>query len=127
MVLPAAVIALAGMGVALGCGNMASVFFPRYQPAPGRRGFAGTGNQAQAGGCLNNVMSLVALLVTVLLLAPVALGIGIPFFLNAQWVWVVSMPLSIVYGLVLYICFTGIAARRLLAAEPEILAMTTRE
>lgn len=127
MILPAIVIALAGMGVALGCGNVASVFFPRYQPAMGRRGFAGTGNQAQAGGCYNNLMSLVALLVTILLLVPVALGIGVPFFLGAQWVWMVSMPLSIVYGLVLYVLFTGIAARRLLATEPEILAVTTRE
>lgn len=127
MILPAMVIGLAGLGVALGCGNMASVFFPRYQPAMGRRGFAGTGNQAQAGGCLNNLMSLVALVVTVLLLAPVALGIGIPFFINAQWVWLVSIPLSIVYGLVLYVLFTNIAARRLLATEPEILAATTRE
>jgi hypothetical protein len=127
MILPAVVIGLAGMGVALGCGNMASVFFPRYQPAMGRRGFAGTGNQAQAGGCLNNLMSLVALVTTVLLLAPVALGIGIPFFMGAQWTWVVSMPLSIVYGLVLYVLFTNIAARRMLATEPEILAVTTRE
>lgn len=127
MILPAVVIGLAGMGVALGCGNMASVFFPRYQPAMGRRGFAGTGNQAQAGGCLNNLMSLVALVATVLLLAPVALGIGIPFFTGAQWTWVVSMPLSIVYGLVLYVLFTNIAARRMLATEPEILAVTTRE
>ncbi len=127
MILPAVVIGLAGMGVALGCGNMASVFFPRYHPAMGRRGFAGTGNQAQAGGCLNNLMSLVALVATVLLLAPVALGIGIPFFTGAQWTWVVSMPLSIVYGLVLYVLFTNIAARRMLATEPEILAVTTRE
>src|SRR5579883_689794 len=127
MILPAVVIGLAGMGVALGCGNMASVFFPRYQPAMGRRGFAGTGNQAQAGGCLNNLMSLVALVTTVLLLAPVALGIGLPFFMNEQWIWVVSMPLSIVYGLVLYVLFTNIAARRMLANEPEILAVTTRE
>jgi len=127
MILPAVVIGLAGMGVALGCGNMASVFFPRYQPAMGRRSLAGTGNQAQAGGCLNNLMSLVALVTTVLLLAPVALGIGLPFFMNEQWIWVVSMPLSIVYGLVLYVLFTNIAARRMLANEPEILAVTTRE
>jgi hypothetical protein len=127
MILPAVVISLAGMGVALGCGNMTSVFFPRYQPAVGGRGFAGRGNQAQASGCFNNLMSLIALIVTILLLTPVVLGIGIPFFMGAQWVWVVSMPLSIVYGLVLYVLFTGIAARRLLATEPEILAATTRE
>lgn len=127
MIVPAVMIGLAGMGVALGCGNMTSVFFPRYQPSMGRRGFAGAGNQAQASGCLNNLMSIVALFVTILLLTPVALGIGIPFFLNAQWVWVVSMPLSLLYGVVLYVLFTEIAARRLLAREPEILAATTRE
>lgn len=127
MVLPAGVIGFVGMGVALGCGNMASVYFPRYQPAMGRRGFAGTGNQAQAGGCLNQVMSLVALVATVVLLVPVALGIIIPFFMNAQGIWLLSMPLSLVYGLVLYILFTNLAAKRMLATEPEILKMTTRE
>jgi ABC-2 type transport system permease protein len=127
MIVPAVVIGLAGMGVALGCGNITSVFFPRYQPTLGRRGFAGTGNQAQASGCFNNFMSLIALIATILLLTPVALGIGIPFFMDAQWIWVVSMPLSLLYGLVLYVLFTEIAARRLLATEPEILAATTRE
>src|SRR5579885_2478723 len=127
MLLPWCGIGLAGMGVALGCGNIVSVFFPRYQPPMGRRGFAGTGNQAQSGGCLNNLMSLVALVATILLLAPVALGIGIPFFMNAQWIWLVSIPLGLVYGLVLYVLFTNIAARRLLTTEPEILAVTTRE
>ncbi|HEX7734403.1 MAG TPA: hypothetical protein VF458_06065 [Ktedonobacteraceae bacterium] len=122
MVLPALVMGVAGMGVALGCGNMASVFFPRYQPEMGRRSLAGSGNQAPAGGCLNQLMSLVALITTVLLLAPVALGIGIPFFLNMQVIWLLSMPLSLVYGFVLYIVFTNLAARRLLVTEPEIIS-----
>ena len=127
MILPAVVIGIAGMGVALGCGNLASVYFPRYQPNMARRGFAGSGSQAQPGGCLNNIMSLVALIATVILLAPVALGIGIPFFANTKWIWLVSMPLSIIYGLVLYILFTNLSAKRMLATEPEILAVTTRE
>lgn len=127
MILPAVVIGLAGMGVTLGCSNFASVYFPRYQPNVGRRGFAGSGSQAQPGGCLNNVMSLVALVATIILLAPVALGVGIPFFANAQAVWLISMPLSIVYGAVLYVLFTNLSARRMLATEPEILAATTRE
>lgn len=126
MILPAVVIGLAGMGVALGCGNMASVYFPRYQPATGRRGLAGTGNQAQTGGCLNQLMSLVALLATVVLLIPVALGIGIPFFMNIQWAWLLSIPLSLAYGIVLYMLFTNLSAKRMLATEPEILAVATR-
>lgn len=127
MVLPALVIGLAGIGVTLGCGNLASVYFPRYQPNMARRGFAGTGSQAQPGGCLNNVMSLIALVATVIMLAPVALGVGIPFFANTQWIWLFSMPLSLIYGVALYIILTNLAARRMLATEPEILAMTTRE
>lgn len=127
MVLPALVMGLAGMGVALGCGNLVSVFFPRYQREMGRRGFAGSGSQAQQGGCLNQLMALVALVATVIVLAPVALGIGIPFFMGNDWSLVVSIPLSLIYGLVLYVIFTNLSARRMLATEPEILKATTRE
>ena len=127
MILPAAIIGLAGIGVTLGCANMVAVFFPRYQPAMGRRSLVGSGNGAQAGGCLNAIMSLGGVVVTLLLLVPVALGIGIPFFMNLPMIWLLSMPLSLVYGLVLYVVFTNIAARRMLATEPEILALTTRE
>ncbi|HLI70347.1 MAG TPA: hypothetical protein VKV19_11375 [Ktedonobacteraceae bacterium] len=127
MILPAVAIGLAGMGVALGCGNMASVYFPRYQPSTGRRGLAGTSNQAQTGGCLNQLMSLVALFTTIILLIPVALGVGIPFFMNIQWALLLSIPLGLIYGLVLYTLLTNLAARRMLATEPEILRVTTRE
>jgi ABC-2 type transport system permease protein len=127
MILPAAVIGLAGLGVTLGCGNLSSVYFPRYQRPIGQRGYTATGGQAQSGGCLNSLMSTLMLIVTVLLLSPVALGIGIPFFLNMQWLWAAAVPLSLAYGLVLYIVFTNIAAKRMLASEPEILNATTRE
>jgi ABC-2 type transport system permease protein len=127
MILPAAVIGLAGLGVTLGCGNLSSVFFPRFQRPIGQRGYAATGGPAQSGGCLNSLMSLLMLVVSVVMLAPVALGIGIPFFLHEQWLWAAAIPLSLAYGLVLYIVFTNIAAARMLASEPEILQTTTRE
>ena len=126
MILPAAIIGLAGVGVTMGCANLIAVFFPRYQPATGRRSLVGSGNQAQAGGCLNSLMSLGGVILTLLLLAPVFLGIGLPFLLNVPLVWLASVPLSLVYGLILYIVLTNLAAKRLLAREPEILALTTR-
>jgi len=126
MVLPAAVIGLAGLGITLGWGNFASTYFPRYQPAIGRRGYAATGGQAQSGGCLNIIMSLVMTVVTLVTLVPVALGVGIPFFMNLQVLWLVSMPLSLVYGVVLYVVLTNLSATRMLATEPEILTATTR-
>lgn len=127
MILPATIIGLAGMGVTLGSSNLSSVYFPRYQRAIGQRGYSATGGQAQSGGCLNQVMSLVMLVTTAVLLAPVALAIGIPFFLNTQWVWLITMPLSLAYGLGFYVLFTNLSAKRMLATEPEILALTTRE
>ncbi|HVU69276.1 MAG TPA: ABC transporter permease [Ktedonobacteraceae bacterium] len=127
MLLPAVITGLAGIGVTLGCANMISVFFPRYQPSVGRRSLVGSGNQAQSGGCLNQLMSLGGVIITAVLLIPVALGIGLPFFLNLPLIWVASMPLSLVYGWVLYLIGTNIAARQMLSREPEILAMTTRE
>lgn len=127
MILPAVIIGLAGMGVTLACGNMTSAYFPRYQRSMGLRRYAATGGQAQSGGCLNQVMSLIMLLVSVLLLAPVGLGVGIPFFINMQVLWLVTMPLSLAYSLALYIILTNLAARRILETEPEILTATTRE
>ncbi len=127
MILPATIIGLAGLGVTLGAGNLSSIYFPRYQKTIGQRGYSATGGQAQSGGCLNQLMSLVMLLATVVMLAPVALGIGIPFFVNMQWVWLATMPLSLAYGAGLYFLFTNLAAKRMLATEPEILAATTRD
>ncbi len=127
MILPAVVIALAGMAITLGSGNLSSAYFPQYQRPMGKRGYSATGGPAQSGGCLNQIMSLVMLLTTVVLLIPVALGIGIPFFMNAQWLWLASIPLSLLYGAALYLIFTNLAARRMLTREPEILAVTTRE
>jgi ABC-2 type transport system permease protein len=127
MILPAVIIGVAGLGVTLGCANIIAVFFPRYQPSTGRRSLVGSGNQAQAGGCLNTIMSLGGVVMTVLMLSPVVLGIGIPFFMDLPMIWLLSMPLSLVYGFVLYVVLTNRAAKRLLATEPEILALTTRE
>jgi ABC-2 type transport system permease protein len=126
MILPAAMIGLAGLGITLGWGNFASVYFPRYQRPMGRT-YQATGGPAQSGGCLNSLMSLLMLAVTVVTLTPVALGIGIPFFMHVQWLWIAAVPFSLVYGVVLYIVLTNMAATRMLATEPEILKITTRE
>lgn len=127
MVPPAAVIGLVGMMIALGWSNFASTYFPRYQPLIGKRGYQATGGQVQGGGCLNQIMSVVMTLVTIVTVAPAALGIAIPFFLNISWLVVTVIPLSLVYGLGFYVLLTHLSARRLLATEPEILAITTRD
>ena len=125
LVLPVVVVGLAGMGVTLGCGNFTSVYFPQYQRQM-QRGFRATG-QASQGGCLRAVMSLVMLVVTAILLVPVALALGLPLYFHAEWIWNVTVPLALVYGIAFHQVVTRLVAPRILEKAPEILAITTRE
>jgi ABC-2 type transport system permease protein len=124
-VLPVLVGGLAGMGVALGCGNITSVYFPQFVRQR-QRGFQATGQPAQAG-CLRAAMSFAMLIVSGILLIPVALALGLPFIFHLQWIWGISMPLTLVYGIAFHQIATRIVAPRILERAPEILAITTRE
>ena len=124
-VLPVLVGGLAGMGVALGCGNITSVYFPQYVRQR-QRGFQATGQPAQAG-CLRAAMSFVMLIVTGILLIPVALALGLPYIFQAQWIWAFTMPLTLIYGIAFHQIATRLVAPRMLERAPEILAITTRE
>jgi len=124
-VLPVLVGGLAGMGVALGCGNITSVYFPQYTRQM-QRGFRASGQTSQAG-CLRAVMSFAILIVSAILLIPVALSLGLPFIFNAEWIWIITMPLSLIYGIAFHQIATRRVAPRMLERAPEILAITTRE
>src|SRR5579885_3360952 len=124
-VLPVVVIGLAGMGIMLGCCNFTSVFFPQYV-RPMQRGFRTTGTTSQAG-CLRAIMSLLMMVVAALLVAPVFFAIFLPMANHAQWIWAITMPLSLIYGIVFHQIVTRMVAPRILDQAPEILAITTRE
>ena len=124
-VLPVLIGGLAGMGVTLGCGNFTSVFFPQYVRQM-QRGFRATGQTSQAG-CLRAVMSFVMLGVTVVLLIPVALALGLPMIFHVEWIWSITIPLTLVYGIAFHQIATRLVAPRMLEQAPEILAITTRE
>jgi len=124
-VLPVLVGALAGMGVALGCGNITSVYFPQYTRQM-QRGFRATGQSPQAG-CLRAVMSFAILILSGILLIPVALALGLPLIFNTTWIWIITMPLSLIYGIAFHQIATRRVAPRMLERAPEILAITTRE
>jgi len=125
LVLPVLVGGLAGMGVALGCGNITSVYFPQYTRQM-QRGFRATGQTSQAG-CLRAVMSFAILILSGILLIPVALALGLPLIFNSEWIWIISMPLSLIYGIAFHQIATRRVAPRMLERAPEILAITTRE
>jgi ABC-2 type transport system permease protein len=124
-VLPVLIGGLAGVGVTLGCGNFTSVYFPQYVRQM-QRGFRATGQTSQAG-CLRAVMSFVMLVVTVILLIPVALALGLPMIYHVEWIWIITVPLTLVYGIAFHQIATRLVAPRMLEQAPEILAITTRE
>ncbi len=124
-VLPVFIGGLAGMGVALGCGNITSVYFPQYVRQM-QRGFRATGQTSQAG-CLRAVMSFAMLVVAGILLIPVALALGLPLIFHAEWIWSITIPLTLIYGLAFHQITTRLVAPHMLEQAPEILAITTRE
>ena len=125
LALPVLVVGLAGMGVTLGCGNFTSVYFPQYVRQM-QRGFRATGQTSQAG-CLRAVMSLLMLIVTAILLIPVALALWLPYYFQVEWIWSITIPLSLAYGIAFHQLVTRLVAPRILERAPEILAITTRE
>ena len=125
LVVPVAVLGLAGMGITLGCGNFTSVFFPQYVRQM-QRGFRATGTTSQSG-CLRGVMSLVMLLVTAVLVAPVGASVFLPYAFNAGWIWSITIPASLIYGIAFHQIVTRVVAPRIVEMAPEILAITTRQ
>ncbi|HLH60664.1 MAG TPA: hypothetical protein VKV20_03195 [Ktedonobacteraceae bacterium] len=125
LVLPVLAVALAGMGITLGCGNFTSVYFPQYVRQM-QRGFRATGQSSQ-GGCLRGIVSLLMLAVTAVLLIPVGVALILPVLFHVQWVWAVSIPLALIYGVAFHQVVTRLVAPRIVDRAPEILAVTTRE
>jgi len=125
-VLPALVIGLCAIAVILGCGNFTSVFFPQRMRAA-FRGFQSSANLSAEGGCLRALMSMLAFYAMVVILAPVEAALILPVIFQAQWWWIISIPLSLVYAGAIYYGVTALVAPRILDKAPEILAATTRE
>ena len=125
LVVPVVVLGLAGMAVTIGCGNFTSVNFPQYVRQM-QRGFRATGTTSQSG-CLRGFMSLVMLLATAVLVAPVGAAVFLPYAFNAEWIWSITIPLSLIYGFAFYQIVTRAVAPRIVERAPEILAVTTRQ
>lgn len=125
-VLPALVVGFAGIGVVLGCGNFTSVFFPQRM-RQFRRGMQTAANQSTETGFLRAVMSLAALIVTAIILLPVVMALLLPLLFSAQWIWSISIPASLVYGVAFYYVVTALVAPRMFSRIPEILAVVARE
>jgi hypothetical protein len=115
--LPALVGGMAGVLVALGCGNVTSVLVPFRM----RRLRAGSGSYGAEGGCLRGLLSLLFLAVTLALLVPVAAAIGVPLVLaHGSWL-ALTLPAALLYGVLIHQATTRLIAPTLTERAPEIL------
>ncbi|MBE3558011.1 MAG: hypothetical protein IMW89_02160 [Ktedonobacteraceae bacterium] len=123
--LPALAVGLAGLGVVLGCGNFTSVFLPQRMKQM-QRGFQTTQGTPEAG-CMRALLSMLAFLVMLVILLPVAAAFVLPVLFHAQWIWTISIPASLLYGLIFYYVVTALVATRMINHIPEILEVVARE
>ena len=126
-VLPAFAVGLAGIGVMMGIGNVTSIFLPMRMRPMGRGFRTGGANASTQNGCLRGVLSLATMALMLIVLAPAELALILPVIYSALWVWIITIPLSVVYGGGIYFIVTAQVAPRMVERIPEILAATTRE
>jgi ABC-2 type transport system permease protein len=124
--LPVLVVGLAGIAVVAGCGNLTSVLFPTRM-RQFQRGIQATGSSTGNAGCLRTVMSLVMMIVTAILLIPLAASAFLPLIFHMEWVWVFAIPVALIYAIAFYWIVLWLIAPRMQARVPEILAVVTRE
>ncbi len=122
-ILPAFAAGVAGVLVVLGCGNVTSILLPFRM----RQLRVGSGNYGTEGGCLRAVLGTLVFGLTLALLAPVAAAIGVPLVLSQSSWLAVTLPASILYGLLIYQVASRLVAPVLLTRAPEILRATAPE
>ncbi|GCE04073.1 hypothetical protein [Dictyobacter aurantiacus] len=123
---PALVLGLAAMGIILGIGNFTSVYLPQKMRLA-RRGFQTSSNLSAEGGCLRAIMSMVATMLMLVLLIPAAAAVAVPIFFHIEWIWILTLPASLLYGAAFYIIVTNIVAPRILKQAPEIAGVISKE
>ena len=109
--------------VLLAAGNLVSIRFPHRMLVRGQRwsrgGIASAGGAGS--GCAYTFLYILAYGAAFLALLPALAGVIVPHFLSwSPWVYVVSLPVALVYSIGLYLILLGQAETWLMAREPEI-------
>jgi len=127
LIVPSLAIGIAGIGIITAIGNFTAVFFPHRMRLMARGFRAGGPCMSTEEGCLQTLTSIATLIVTVLLLLPAIASIIIPYISGAYGIWFISIPGTILYGVIMYVGVTALVAPRMLDRTPEILAVITNE
>ncbi len=122
-VIPTLVGGLAAILALLGCGNITSVLVPFRM----RDLQTGRASLSADNGCLRSVIGFAALGAAGGLLLPVIALVFLPIQFDTRIVLVVTLPLALLYGILVHQATTRFIAPRLLKRGPEILAATVRD
>ncbi|HEX9067906.1 MAG TPA: hypothetical protein VF807_03995 [Ktedonobacterales bacterium] len=112
----------AGILVALGLGNLVSVF----APLPVREMRIGEPKVATESGCLRSLLTTAAYLAVWTAITPVAAALVLPLILDATWLQLILIPIAILYGLGIYAIATMFAGRRFERHAPELATTLIR-
>ena len=125
-VAPALAVGLSSIFVVLAFGNITSIFFPQRMKQF-QRGFQNSASLSSQQGCLRGVMQLVMMGLLLVVLTPVGLALILPAVFHMRWIWSISVPASVIYGIAIYAVATTLVAPAMLRRAPEIMEVTTRE
>jgi ABC-2 type transport system permease protein len=113
---------VAAVPVMLATGNLISVRLPHRLMLRGQRWQRGAVTSANANsGCAFGVIYGLAALCAYAALVPVAAAVIVPAVAGSpEWIYLITLPLALVYSTSLYVILLGQAERWMLAREPEI-------
>lgn len=120
------VLAMAGLGAiiaAMGPGNVMAVLFPIRMVRSG----LGRQQSDSSSGCLTGLTSLLAYVVSLLLIAPIALLVFVPQWIGQPQYSLLLAPVGLLYGIAVYAGGTALAASQYYERLPHIIEVVTRE
>jgi ABC-2 type transport system permease protein len=116
-------VGIAGMLVAMGCGNIVSILLPTRV----RQIRAGENRIAGENGCLRALLTSIAFTIVWILLAPVAAAVALPLLFSHADLLPLTLATGLVYAVALYQLATWLIAPVMLRRAPEILEIVTRD
>ena len=114
-----ATVVLLAQVLASAADNYVQILFPVPMPAAGRDPSAPVSGTRGLGAA---AISLVAMTVTLAVVAPFAFLAWLPQLLGETWLFVLTLPLALAGACAVYFMATSGAARLLVRREPELLA-----
>ncbi|HJN15403.1 MAG TPA: hypothetical protein QGH10_07935, partial [Armatimonadota bacterium] len=99
-------------------GNLTSVFFPMRMTRKGENPFTSSSSK----GCMAALVGMVAMLVTMIVAAPIVAAVGVALALHQPWIFAIAIPGSFAYAVAVYmVLLKKVASPALMTRETNIL------